>query len=124
RHGLAPLLVAEPPAAALADVVLESAAVFVGHVTDLHGLHRAVENQRRAEARAEPEEEHPAAFIAAERLHRRIVDHPYWPAESLPEVIADPTRSEVERLGGDLPAQHQPGVADRHRLVGQVAGEL
>src|SRR6185312_12288193 len=54
-HGLAPFFLAEPFAAALTDVVLESTAALVGHVTDLHGLDDAVENQRCPETRAAAE---------------------------------------------------------------------
>src|SRR5206468_1076126 len=66
QHVLPPALLAvalEPPDA---DVILERAPFLVREMPELHGLEQAVDDQRRAEAGPEPEEEHAAAPIAAE----------------------------------------------------------
>ena len=57
---LAPFLLAEALEAAPADVVLEGR-LAVGKVPELHRLDDAVEDHRGAEARAQAEEQHPAA---------------------------------------------------------------
>src|SRR4030095_16689762 len=70
---LAPARLAEALQSAQADVVLERAALLELHVAELHPLEGAVDDHRRAEAGAEAEEEHTAAFVAAERLHGGII---------------------------------------------------
>src|SRR6185312_11886477 len=59
--------------AALPDVLLVGA-LLVGQMPELHRLDDAVDDERGAEPRPEPQEEHLAAFVAAQGLHRRIVD--------------------------------------------------
>src|SRR6202042_1341902 len=80
-HGFSPFLAAEALAAALADIVLEGAALLVGHVPDLRGFHHAIDDERRAETGAEPEKQHAPAAITADRLHGRIVDEAHRLAE-------------------------------------------
>ena len=61
-------------------------------MAELHRLQDPVHDHRRAEAGAEPEEQHPPALVAAERLHRRVVhDLGRLPERGL-EVEADPAR--------------------------------
>src|SRR6476620_2152388 len=61
-HRLAPLLVAEPLAAALPDVVLKGR-LAKRKVLHLERLHRLSVDERRAEPRSETEEEHLAALV-------------------------------------------------------------
>ena len=108
----APLPGAESPAAALADVILEGAAALVMHMPDFGRLDHAVNDEGRAQSRAQPEKQHAAAAVAADRLHGCIVDHLDRPAERLLEVKPDPALAQVVGLGGDPAAEHESGVAD------------
>src|SRR5262249_59520380 len=86
-----------------ADVVLERAPLLVWEVSELHGLEHALDDQGRAETRPEAEEEHAAASVAAERLHRRVVDELHGPAEGPSEVESHPAAAEVVRLRKHMP---------------------
>src|SRR4051794_7617512 len=88
-HRLAPALLAEPLAAALADVVLKGC-LAIGKVLYLERLHRVSVDERRAEPRPEAEEEHLASLVAAECLHCRVVDDLRRLAKGLFEVEAGP----------------------------------
>ena len=79
---------------------------------ELERLDDVVGDQRRAEPGAEPEEEHPAALVAADRLHGCVVDDPRRLAERALVVEADPARPQVDRLGDQLAAAHRCGDAD------------
>src|SRR5215831_16979724 len=116
-HRLAPALFAEPLAAALADVILEGAAVLVGHVPDFGRLDHAVDDERCAKAGAEPEKQHAPAAVAADRLHGCIVDQLHRPGELCGEVVADPALAEVVGLGGDAAVIHESRIADGDRVV-------
>ena len=72
--------------------------VPVRQVTQLHRLHDAVDDHGGAQTGAEPEKQHLAALIAAQRLHRRVVHHLDRASERLPVVESDPARAEVTRL--------------------------
>src|SRR6185437_16901536 len=65
RDSLPPLLVAQPPAAALSGIILEGTAVLVGHVSYLHRLDGAIQDQCRAKPRTEAEEEHSPPGVPA-----------------------------------------------------------
>ena len=123
EHRLAPLAVAAALTPALADVVLEGAPVLIGHMTDLGRFDHPVDDERRTQPGAEPEEQHAAAAVAADRLHGGVVDHLDRPAERAGEVEADPAPAEVEGLGGDLAARHQARIAHGHGVVAVGADE-
>ena len=83
----------------------------------LHGHHEAVDDERRPEAGPQSEEEHPPAVVAAERLHRGVVDDLRRLAERGLEVEPDPARPEVDRLADDLPVDHGSRDADGDAYV-------
>src|ERR1700746_189174 len=98
RDGLPPLrqpVLLEP---AQSDRVLERS-VAVRQVAQLHGLHDAIDDYGGAEPGAEPEKEILAAAVAAERLHRGIVDDLDRTSQGGPIVEPDPAATEVVRLG-------------------------
>src|SRR5690242_2731692 len=105
-HRLAPTVIAETLAAALAQIVLEGLAVLVGHVAELGRLDYAIDDERGTESGPQPEKEHAAAPIATDGLHGRIVDEVYRPAERRGKVISHPARAEVVRIGSDAPVKH------------------
>ena len=76
-----PPVFAERFQAALAEQVLERL-ILVRQVRELERDDAAVVDERGAEARAEAEEQHAAAFVAAERLHGRVVQDPDGLAEA------------------------------------------
>ncbi len=77
-----------------------------------------------AEARAEAEEQHPPAPVAAERLHDRVVDEPDRLAERPLVVEADPAPAEVRGLLRGVAVGHRPREADRDRVVRPVGDGL
>ena len=89
KNVLPPLFLASLLQSALADIVLISG-LLVRQMTKLHRLHDSVDDERRAEAGSQPNEQHLALFIAAERLHGCVIDHFDRPAERLLEVEAHP----------------------------------
>ena len=77
-----------------------SAAVLDGLVTvekmgELQRYDTALVHERGAETQAGPEEEHAPALVAAERLHRRVVNDPRGDAKRRFEIEADPSLTEV-----------------------------
>ncbi len=82
----APLFFAEAFEAAKAEVIFVGFPFFVGQVRELHRLKKAVHNHGGAEAGAEAEEKHVAAFVAAEGLHRGVVDDFHREAKGFGEV--------------------------------------
>ena len=112
EHVLLPALVPVALLPGLADVVLERR-LPVREVPQLHRRDDAVEDHRRAEPGAEPEEEHAPALVAAERLHGRVVDDLRRLAEGRLEVEPDPALAEVDRLADDLTVPHGRGHARR-----------
>src|SRR5579864_7112162 len=84
----------------LAEVVLERA-LAERQVRDLHRLDHTACDQRRSEPGAEPEEEHRAAVVAAERLHGGVIHHLRRYAERGGEVEANPPLPQVEGLRDD-----------------------
>jgi len=109
QHVLAPFLLAHAPQPGRTGVVLVRSAFAVRQVRELHRREHAVDDQRATEPRAEAEEQHPAAAVAAPGLHRGVVDDDRGPAERTLEVEADPTAAEVERLADRFAVEHGAG---------------
>ena len=85
-----PLLAAAPLQGANAEITLPRA-VAVRQVRQFHRHDDAVGDQRGAETGAETEKQQQSALVAAERLHRGIVDDLNRTAERRLEIKADPT---------------------------------
>ena len=81
-------------------------------------------DERGADARAEAEEEHASAVVAAESLHRRVVDHTDRPAECGFEVEAHPAVAEISRLGAGAVGVDCSWIADGEDVVVPVAGDF
>src|SRR5207244_4276120 len=80
-----PALLASALEPSYADVILGCVPLLVREVSELHGLEHALDDEGRAETGPEAEEEHAAAPVAAEGLHRGIVDELHRPAEGAAE---------------------------------------
>ena len=98
--------------------------VLARELAELERDDHVLRDQRRADAGAEAEEEHPAAFVAAERLHRGVVDDAHRAIECGREIEADPPRTEVARLGPRPLRAGESGIADRDRLVTPVLARV
>lgn len=118
---LFPALAAELDTAPFAEVVLECA-LLERQVAELHRLDDAVGDQRRSESGTEAEEEHGAALVASERLHRGVVHDPGGRAEGRLEVESDPSRAEVEGLRDHPAVVHRGRDADGHDIEAPVLG--
>src|SRR4030095_14623261 len=70
------------------------------------------------------QEEHPAALVAPQRLHGRVVDDLHGAPEGGAIVEADPTLAEVVRLCHGPPVEHGARIAERHRVIVPPASEL
>jgi hypothetical protein len=103
------------------DVSLEGC-VPVRQVTQLHRLHDAVDDHGGAQTGAEPEKQHLAAVIAAQRLHRGVVHHlDRHPNAFGSRIRPSPGRGEAAPRPDDREA---PGrEADRDRVVRPVRGD-
>src|SRR5690349_12500220 len=121
EHALLPLGVTDLLQRALLDVVLEGL-VLVRQVAELERLDHAVGDQRRAEAGAEPQEEHPSALVASDRLHDGVVDDLGRLAERRLEVEPDPALAEVHRLGDHLAAVNRGRYPHAHVLPRPALG--
>ena len=84
---------------------------------EFEGDDDAVEDHGRAEARADAEEEHSAAFIAAEGLHGSVVDEADRLAEGLLVGKVDPSGSEIVGLGEGTIVDDRAWVADGDAVV-------
>jgi hypothetical protein len=109
QNVLSPAFLAQTLALASPDAVLERAFV-VGKVRNLQGLEVAVQDQRGTQARADAQEQHAAAAISADRLHRSIIDDLQGTIERLREIEAHPPLSQVGGYGHHPPAHDGAGT--------------
>jgi len=112
EHVLSPARLAESLFADRADIVLARVAVSIWEMRELEREHGPLAHDRAPETGAESEEEHRSAVVAAECLHRRVVDHAYRAAERAREVEPDPTLAEVPRLALRTALAHGAGEAE------------
>ena len=121
EHDVLPRVFAERDEAALAEQIFERLAL-VWKVRELEPDDAPVVDQRGPEPGSQADEEHAAAFIAAERLHRRIVHDADRLAESRGPVESDPALAKIPRLFHDRAAEHGTGNADGDDVVVPVGG--
>ena len=109
---------------AFADIVLEAAVFPVGEVGKLHRLPDIVEDHRGTQARAQAEEQHAAALVAADRLHERVVDEFHRLAEGGGEIVAIPALAEIEGIERRLVVLHRAWIAHGDDVVVQALGQI
>src|SRR5262249_56303932 len=109
----APLLLAVLLQPAPAHVVFEDA-FLVGQLAELHGLDDTVDDHGRSKSGSEPEKEHLAALVAAERLHSCVIDEPHRAAQCGREIEPNPTASEIVWFGDRAAVDDRAGIADRY----------
>jgi len=100
-----------------AYIILERFAFLVGQVAQLHGRDHAIDDERGAQAGAQPQKEHAAALVAAECLHGRVVDHLDRLSKRRPEVKPDPASAQIDRFHQNLLVDHWARVADADGVV-------
>src|SRR5438132_2630997 len=121
-HVSTPALLAATLERGFTDVLLEGR-FPKRQMRELHRLHDSGADERRAETRAESEEEHRPALVASERLHRGVVDDPRRRLERALEVEADPSIPEVDGVDDNAAAVHRCGDPDRDAIPGPPHSE-
>src|SRR5262245_16501737 len=101
-----PGFVAESCLPGFAKVILNDAAVAVGQVAQLERKDKVVPNQGGPKSRPESEKEHPAAVVAAERLHGCVIDDTHRFAQRFLEVECHPAFTEMFWLAYDSTVAH------------------
>src|SRR4029077_9742163 len=69
-----PPLFAEPFQSRLAEVILDNVPAAIRQIAKLEWEHFASQDQRRSQSGAQSKKQHPPAAIAAEGLHRGVID--------------------------------------------------
>jgi len=122
RHVTPPLFLASFFECLTPHVVLVRA-LFVREMAQFHWLQNAIHNQSRTEACAQTQEEHLAALIASQGLHRRIINDLNRTPERGSKIKANPPRCQVMRLGDRPVLDNCAGIAHRHRVIPPRSGE-
>ena len=121
-HVLLPALVARLLPRFLGEARLERRALGERDQPELDGDDRVIRHERRPDAGAEADEQHPSALVAGEGLERGVVDDAHGPVEGALEVRVEPSPAQVQRLAHELPVLDEPGEADRDGVEVPVGG--
>jgi len=97
RNIVPPSLLAEVQECCVANIALVRFSL-VRKMAQFHGLHNAIDNERRPESGSQSQEEHLPFSVAAQALHRCIIYQLYWTAKSSPIVKAHPSVSKMARF--------------------------
>ena len=84
-------------------------------MTKLHGFNDAIHDHRGTEPGTQPEEQHLATLVAAESLHRGIIDDLDRALELPFKSISAPAFSQVPRLRKWPIPEDRPRVTDGYR---------
>src|ERR1700686_5499624 len=122
-HEIAPAFLAEALEAQVAHVIFVGA-FLIRQVTEFHRFDNAVYDHRRTESCSQSQEQHLAAPVTAERLHRRIIDNPNRQAERQRKIESQPARSQVVRFGDGTIVEYRPGKANGYDVVGPPPRKL
>ena len=120
----APFFLPEAFEAANAEVVFVGFPFFVEKMREFHGLEKTVDDHRGAEAGAETEEEHVAAFVTAEGLHGGVVDDFHREAEGFGEIEGHPALAEIVGLAEGPLVDDRAWVADGDAIVVPILGDF
>src|SRR5262245_24123163 len=97
---------------------------FEGKLAKLQCENEFLVDQRGAESRAQTKEEHPAAFIASQRLHRSIIHYSHWKAKGGGEIETYPAGAKITRLRTRPLIPNQSRITNRDRLIAPLYGQL
>ena len=115
--GFLPFFLAETPAALAPEHVLEGALRGVGEFAKLERDEHVIEDHGGAEAGAEAQEEHAAAFVAAEGLHGGVIDDLAGLAEGGVIIEIHPAAPEVVGLADGVVVDDGDGEAEGDGVV-------
>jgi hypothetical protein len=124
RDVAAPFLLAQAFEAAKAEIVFVGFPFLVNQVREFHRLEKAVHDHGGAEAGAETEEEHVAAFVAAEGLHRSVIDDFHGEAEGFGEIESHPAATEIVGLAERASVDDGARVADGEAVELPIVGDF
>src|SRR6516165_3778495 len=93
-------------------------------MAQLHGLDDTIHNHRGTQTSSQAQEEHPAALVASERLHGRIIDNFDRAPKRCSKVKPHPTRGEVVRFDNRTVMEHWSWVAHRYHVILPLPGKL
>src|SRR6516164_7715074 len=96
----------------------------VWKVPQFHGFDNPIHDKRRSQTSTETKKEHAALLVAAQSLHRRIVQNLDRAAERLFIMKSDPTFAEIVRFKKRPVAYDRSGISDGDGLVFPILGEL
>src|SRR2546427_3067885 len=108
-----PFLLSQPLQPPDTNVVLVSPPILVGEVCQLH----PVNDHGRPEPGTEAQEEHPAPFVAPERLHGRVIDNFDRTAECLAEIKSNPAAAEIVGFTHRTSVDHRSRITDRDYVI-------
>src|SRR5258707_1221591 len=118
----APLFLAEAFEDAKAEIVFVGFPFFVEKMREFHGLKKTVDDHGGAEAGAETEEEHVAAFVAAKGLHGGIVDDFHREAKGFGEVERHPAAAKIVGFAERAVVDDGAGIAYGDAVVLPILG--
>src|SRR5215472_7811706 len=122
-HVPLPFFLAQPPQSLSAEGGFKRS-VLVRNACQFQGHHKTSYHDRRANPGSKPQKKHGSALITAQGLHRSIVDDLDRSLEPSRKVEIDPAFGEVSRIRGGPATVHRAWVANRHRVVIPVPGQL
>src|SRR6185436_11290311 len=80
-------------------------------------------DERRPKAGSQAEKEHSAAPVAADRLHRRVIDDFGWFLQMLGEIETCPAFAQRFGVNHRLALESWARITDRHRVELPVVGQ-
>src|ERR1700693_5516381 len=93
-------------------------------MSEFHRCNDPIDDHRGTKARAEADKQHPAPFVTADRLHRRVIQDVGRPAEGLAKIKSNPTAPKIVRLRNYFAVQYYAWISDGNRIVSPVPGKL
>src|SRR5204863_8322756 len=107
----------------LAQNFVERFAVGEKQISEFERNHDMIGDEGGPKASSQAEKEHPAASVAADRLHRRVIDDPRWLFQTLGVFEARPSFAQRFGVHGRLAIQSWARIADRYRIILPVIGQ-
>src|SRR6266478_3085980 len=111
-----PLLLAKPFQTRPAKIIFNDCAIPVWQIAEFEREDRIAPNKSRTEPGSEAEKQHPAAAVAAERLHRRVVNQADRLAQGLLKIKSDPAVAEMFWFAGDAPIHYRRRKSHRDKV--------
>jgi hypothetical protein len=111
-HPVQPAFAAVALAGGVAQRIHETRAPRQAQDSDLQRNDDVIDDERRAGARAEAEEEHAAFLIVRQCLHGGVIDESHRALERLVVIEVEPAAAEIERFPRRASVADQTGKAE------------